>query len=351
MTQALALADHLRDAGHELTRVLVGRSALRPLPDYFRRGIGAPVEGFEAPMLVPERRRVGMSGLRTAIHSVRGLPAFTGSVLRLRRTLGKRDADVVVNFYDLLAGVSRLLKARPIPTVSVAHSYLLGHPGSAPAPSGALGRWGLRHLSALTAARSTAVLALSFDEWTGRATGRVRIVPPLLRRDLGRVAPSEGSHLLVYALNPGFGEEVAEWHRRNTTARVHCFIEGGAASVGSSPGHGLEFHELDDRAFLESLAGCRAYVGTAGFESLCEAHWLGKPVLAVPTAGHYEQRYNAADAERAGVARAGTLGDLDAFWNAPRRPHPVAVERFRRWTARAPEVVLGAIEAAAAERR
>ena len=52
------------------------------------------------------------------------------------------------------------------------------------------------------------------------------------------------------------------------------------------------------------MAGCRAYATTAGFESICEAMYLGKPVLMVPA--HIEQDCNAHDAMRAG---AGIISD------------------------------------------
>lgn len=47
------------------------------------------------------------------------------------------------------------------------------------------------------------------------------------------------------------------------------------------------------------MANCRAYASTAGFESICEAMYLGKPVLMVPA--HIEQDCNAYDAMKAGA--------------------------------------------------
>lgn len=52
------------------------------------------------------------------------------------------------------------------------------------------------------------------------------------------------------------------------------------------------------------MAGCKAYASTAGFESICEAMYLGKPVLMVPA--HIEQDCNAYDAMKAG---AGIISD------------------------------------------
>jgi len=50
------------------------------------------------------------------------------------------------------------------------------------------------------------------------------------------------------------------------------------------------------------MAGCKGYATTAGFESVCEAMYLQKSVLMVPT--HIEQECNAHDAMRsdAGVS-------------------------------------------------
>ena len=81
-------------------------------------------------------------------------------------------------------------------------------------------------------------------------------------------------------------------------------------------------------------------MGTAGFESTCEAFFLSKPVLTVPVEGQYEQSFNALDAQRVGAARAGTYADLDDFWHDLPRPDPDSVARFRGWVGSAPEVSL-----------
>ena len=88
-------------------------------------------------------------------------------------------------------------------------------------------------------------------------------------------------------------------------------------------------------------------MGSAGFESICEAFYLGKPVLAIPTAGHYEQTLNGWDAERAGAARAGSYDDLDSFWGQPPVPSQGAVADFRSWVAQAPEMIVRLVELAA----
>ena len=349
MTQALALAAHLRDAGHEIERVLVGRSPWRSVPEYFRAGIEAPVVDFDAPAQVPGTDGRGLSVLRTAADVGARAPAFVGAMETIERETA--SADVVVNFLDLMAGLTRARTRRSRPTVAVAHNYLFLHPALQAAP-------GPQHVrrAVLAYARATTIgadlrIALSFDELPDAPGHRLRVAPPLLRPGLEALSIRDDGYLLAYALNAGYGSEVAGWQRERSDAEVHCYLDGGASALGEAPrpghrdgGPGLHVHDLDQTAFLDHLSGCRAYVGSAGFESLCEAFWLGKPVLAIPTEGQFEQTLNAWDAERCGVARAGAWGEVGSFWDSATAPDPERVAAFRGWAARAGEVVVASVE-------
>lgn len=70
----------------------------------------------------------------------------------------------------------------------------------------------------------------------------------------------------------------------------------------------LSFFQLDDVEFLRQMAGCKAYASTAGFESVCEAMYLGKPIMMVPA--HVEQDCNAFDAVRNGAGIVSSDFDL-----------------------------------------
>jgi uncharacterized protein (TIGR00661 family) len=103
----------------------------------------------------------------------------------------------------------------------------------------------------------------------------------------------------------------------------------------------LSFHALDGEEFLRQMAGCRAVMCTAGFESVCEAAFLGKPVLMVPLDDHHEQRLNAIDAERAGVAIGHPTFDLSALSRLDDR---VEREWFRAWCLEGDVRVVDALE-------
>ena len=347
MTQALAVRDFLEEAGHRVVAVYLGTSPAHPFPAYFSARMNAPIITFLAPTLVPDVDRRGMSVARTVRYNAQGLNSFVAAGLDMRRSLRGHRPDVVVNFFDLIAGFVHAVtwSPRPPPRVALAHAYLMGHPGAAPRPTGWSARVGFSLLARITTAGARRPLGLSFDELPD--TPGVRVTPPLLRRGLDGLTPHDGGYLLAYALNGGYAREVADWQGRNPTVTVHCYVSGGAGGLGLPDSPGLHIHDLDDETFLRHLAGCRAYVGTAGFEAVCEAVYLGKPVLAVPVDGHYEQSFNAADIRRAGVARTGSFQDLDDFWGTLPLPSESRVAAFRAWVACAPAIVVGAVEEAA----
>jgi uncharacterized protein (TIGR00661 family) len=345
MTQALVLADFLRAAGHQVVRVFVGESPHRSVPDYFRSAIGAPLETFDAPTQVPNGARRGASVARTAADALVRLPRFLAAGRRIHRATEK--VDVVVNFLDLVGGISRAVFRTRTPAVAIAHNFVFLHRAFAGAPGSAVTRRAVLAYARATASRADPVVALSYGPLPRDPSQRLLIAPPLLRRELEHLSARDGGYLLAYALNAGYGDLLAEWQRRHPDVELHCYVEGGAAALRTQPGAGFHAHPLAADAFLRHLAACRAYVGSAGFESVCEAFTLGKPALVVPTEGQLEQVLNAWDARRAGAAVWGSYQDLDAFWERPSVPAESAVREFREWVRSAPELLVNAVESAA----
>jgi len=342
MTQALALGAFLRDAGHEVVRVLVGSSPHRTIPSYFREGMQAPIVEFEAPTQVADLDRRALSVGRTMADALRRSPKFVRAMIQIAERTS--DVDVVVNLLDLLGGLSRRLFPVEAPSLAVAHNYLFLHPELANAPGPEHVRRLVMAYTRATATGTERKLALAFADLPNRPEIGLEVVPPLLRPDMDDLQVADGDYLLAYALNPGYGMQLARWQQGTDNAVVHCYVEGGSSSLDGETGDDFHVHDLDADAFLRHLAGCRAFVGSAGFEALCEAHYLGKPVLAVPTDGQFEQTLNAWDAERAGVARAGGYDQLDDFWHKAEPPGQPEVEVFRRWVRSAPGVLVDAVE-------
>lgn len=351
MTQALALAHHLRGAGHTVDRVLVGLGPGWTIPGYFADRIGVPITTFRGPTHSLNAARTGVSTLATLRDAALGLVPMLRAARSRLRTVRPDDTDVVVGFFDVLGGLARAM-GHEVPSVAIGHHYVLLH-REAPTlpPLGGTGRL-LRWMTRLTAHKSAEVLALSFADLDEGAAdeseaGRPVVVPPLLRPELSTVDPRDDGHLLVYAITPGICERVAAWQRTRPEVVVHLYVAGGAAAMASTPGTGCHVHDLDDRGFLEHMGSCRAFAGSAGFESLCEAYYLGKPILAVPTPGQVEQQLNAVDGARADVVRSGTWADLDDFWRHATPPDATSVAAFRAWVDSGPRRFVRHVERAA----
>jgi hypothetical protein len=141
---------------------------------------------------------------------------------------------------------------------------------------------------------------------------------------------------------------VVRWHEAHPGVRLHCFWDRPGAAPVERYDDTLTFHALDDEKFLTMMKRCRGLAMTAGFESVGEAMYLGKPVLMVPVEGHFEQRCNAIDGRHAGAgvaARSFEDGLTRLTAHAPRHESPSP--RFRRWLAGAGRRYVREIEEAA----
>jgi uncharacterized protein (TIGR00661 family) len=134
---------------------------------------------------------------------------------------------------------------------------------------------------------------------------KLQVCPPLLRTELFGLRPKEDDFVLVYLLNSGYIPEIVSYHKKDPSMKLVCFTDSkevkehykGKLVVDEN----LTFYSLNDVRFLDLMSRCKALVCTAGFESVCEAMYLDKPVMMVPVSGHYEQYCNARDASKIGA--------------------------------------------------
>jgi uncharacterized protein (TIGR00661 family) len=112
------------------------------------------------------------------------------------------------------------------------------------------------------------------------------LFPPILRKSVLDLTPQEGEHILVYAtsgfdslinLLPQFPRERFLVYGYNRDA-----VEGN-----------IIYRPFSQTGFLTDLANARAVIATAGFTLITEALYLGKPYLALPMQGQFEQVLNA----------------------------------------------------------
>ncbi|WP_309399933.1 glycosyltransferase family protein [Cerasicoccus maritimus] len=334
-TQAMALRRLLASHGHEVTQVLVGKNDRRDIPQFFKDGIHAPVRMFRSPTFVVDANRRGILIGPTIFKNLLRLPLYIKSFFVIRRRIRRHKPDVVVNFYELLAGLSFMaFRPRKTKIMCVGHQYLLHHPEFEFPPGKVMDRTMLLFNNWMTAFGSDKLLALSFREMDDLPDRKIFVMPPLLRDEVIQLDPKPGDFILLYILNDGYAEEVANWQKQNPHVVIHGFWDRSGAEEMEEYQPNLFFHKLSGVKFLERMATCKAFVSTAGFESICEAMYLDKPVLLRPTGGHFEQQCNAIDAVKAGAGMAAEAFHLDEFMEfiqQDRAPNAA----FRNWARRA----------------
>lgn len=110
-------------------------------------------------------------------------------------------------------------------------------------------------------------------------------LPPVLRKPVLDVTPSERDHRVVYHTSPTF--RAIERLLENFPGKSIIY------GLGEKPSRGnLEYKAHSVHGFLEDIASARYVITNGGHTVISEALHYGKPVLAFPINFAYEQFFN-----------------------------------------------------------
>jgi uncharacterized protein (TIGR00661 family) len=350
LTQALSLAQILKLAGHKVIGAIVGVTAERAVPAFFSEKFTAPVIPVFSPGLVYNAGTNALEPTKTTIQAIRYARPFWRSLKQVRDIIDTQRPDVVVNFYEMLGGMTYALLRPSVPMICIAHQYMAFHPNF----QRPQGQWFYRQAfklnTRLTCFGAQELLALSFDKQRDEPRQKIRIVPPLLRQEITELKPTPGDFLLAYVTQPGLKVELLKAHQQHPDIRMDAF-HADATGPDQVVDETLTYHAIDGKRFLDFMARSRAIVTTAGFESVCEAAYLGKPALMIPQPNHYEQACNAIDGQRAGVGIAADQFDLNQLLAYIPQHNPAVSQQFREWYAQGYFLFLASLNRAATRSR
>ena len=340
LTQALALKQQLLHEGHEVVKVLVGKSKNREIPEFFKTQIESPVEMFLSPNFLPSKDNRRFNLLRSIGYNSLLIPSYLSSINFIRKQIEESGADIIINFYEVLCGITYSLFHFGIPEVCIAHQYLFLHPSFQMPKKYPLPESLLKLFTQITCIGASSKLALSIRDNSDTPVHGIKVVPPLLREEAKTVVRHHGDYIMGYILNAGFAEDVKAWHYMHPHTRLHFFWDKKDAPEELKIDDTLTFHRINNVKFLKYMAGCKAYATTAGFESVCEALYMGKPCMMIPA--HVEQVCNAVDAEREMVGVMSSDFNIDKL-KAFAHGYEEDVE-FRMWENNAETRIMAAIE-------
>ena len=91
LTQALALKQMLLHEGHEVVKVLVGKSKNRVIPEFFQDKIGTPVEVFDSPNFLPSKDNRKFNLLRSLAYNTLLVPGYLSSIHLIRKNIQESE--------------------------------------------------------------------------------------------------------------------------------------------------------------------------------------------------------------------------------------------------------------------
>jgi len=339
MTQAISLRNILVKHGHEVVHVLVGKSPRRQIPQFFFEKIQTPVDTYESPNFVVDKNNVKIQLGRTITYNLVRVHHYFKSMRFIHSVIHEKKPDAVINFYELLFGMYYRLYHPKVKHICIGHQYLLKHPDFV-FPEGWKRDKKLMDINTNTVSYGACkFLALSFRPMRDIPEKKIKVVPPLLRSEVKQLKPVNEGFILGYMLNAGYAAQIEEWHKQNPSVKLHFFWDKKDAPEDLQVSPNLTFHRLNDVKFLNYMSRCAGYASTAGFESICEAMYLGKPIMMVPTAGHFEQACNAVDATLSGAGIASNQFNLSLLADYIPKHKDISTA-FRAWADSAEEVFL-----------
>ena len=330
MTQAISAYTMLKKAGHRVSCVLIGINPHREIPDYVKQKLDSEIIPVECPGFVMDSKLQSVKLIPSVVQTFLKLGVYKKSLRTIHKKVNEHKPDVIINFYNPLGGLYNYLYKPAVPLYCIAHQYIYLHPEYEFPMGKAMDKRAIKFYTRITSIGAAKRLALSFYPISDHEKGSIVGFPPLLRKEVMEQEIKNEGFLLVYLVNSGYAEAIIKWHKKNPDVELHCFTDN--KSLSDKHDDKLCFHQLDDKKFLQMMASCSGMVSTAGFESICEAMYLGKPVLMVPVQGNYEQYCNAHDAckPNAGAGIRDSTFDIDRLLNYM-PSHKKNNTEFRQW--------------------
>lgn len=305
INRSAVVIDALRRRGHTVDVQLVGHAP----PPYAAQVLGrfdfAPYNRFVL--------RDGRLAVRETVGGyLRHTPGRRWAIRRLARQIARRRYDCVISDFEAVTAAAA--RRAGCPVVGVAGQYRITRT-DCPGPRAPVDRTAaLIMMNAWTPGLDD-YYAVSFSP--ARATRRdTHVIGPLVGADVRARTPSHGGFRLAYLYTYPI-ERIVEVLRGHGPFRVYG--KGIDEQVED-----IRFCHTSRDGFLDDLAACEGVLLNGSFQAVCEAATLSKPMLSIPFAGQYEERFNAHLIDACGLGHQAPTLTWDAIgrWIAESHPPP-----------------------------
>lgn len=285
LTQSVAFREIMEKAGHQCTGVFTGSSKRRKIPDFYQKKNNQQLFTFRSPNFLRNKKNTHYLISISILLNIIIFPRYINSVFFINKKIKELRPDLIINFYEPLCGLWKLLFHDQTPLISIAHQYYYKKPGfnMKGKPTDLLA---IRILHKVTSYGSDWLFAIHLCN--DPAFGKTTVIPPLLRSEILGADVSNDGHICVYLLNHGLAEGIRRGLEKQPSLKIECFSDQPyKQELGN-----FTLFPISDELFIDSLKSSFGLMTTAGYESVAEAMFLEKPVLMVPVKGHFEQKLN-----------------------------------------------------------
>jgi uncharacterized protein (TIGR00661 family) len=285
-TQAIALKQILDSINIQVSAAYIGKNHNNRNHNWVFDDLSLSPNYFYSPNFIYKNNEVNFP--LTAIKTLKNIKNIRFSIGFLHQEIKKYNPDFIVNFYEPLTPFANHNLNKPV--ITIGHQYMLDHQNY-PNPK----KWRLHKkiillFNKLVAHNSKHILALSYYQ-AKHHNPLISVAPPLLRKSILNAKPHiTPNKVAVYLINP---EQIHNILSQTPNYPNHTFIiynekyttqTFNTSCVPISPN------------FIQDLLSSQYVICSGGFETICEAHYHNKHILAVPTKNHTEQILNTIDA-------------------------------------------------------
>ena len=273
-SRAREMLSHLTDEGHDVRVVSYDRGA-RNLRDDFR------VHEITGTHIVSRDNKVSVPG--TVRKNLGNLGKLRQSWASVGQLLDEWQPHVVITDFEPMTAYAA--RKRGLPLITIDNQHRMRYMSYPPVPRARFDGFVTRSVIRLFVPKPWVSLVTTF--YFGETTDtRAELFPPILRKLVRDAKPETGEHILVY-VTQAF-DSLTDTIRRFPDQSFRVYGFGRDDEDGN-----ISYRPFSVQGFLDDLRRARGVVATAGFTLMTESLHLGKPLLALPMQGQYEQRLNA----------------------------------------------------------
>jgi uncharacterized protein (TIGR00661 family) len=302
-SRAKEIISHLEQKGHTVKAVSYDKG-YKNLKPYFN------VEKIFGLHFAYRNNRVRY--LPTVLKNLRKTPEMIKSINKVSNIVDAFKPQIIFSDYEPISGIVANIKK--IPLISIDNQHRLTNTKIEYPKQYKKEALAAKAVTNLMIFNSRACLVTAFVK-TKVLNKKTFIFPPILREEVLKTKTKQGDYILVY-MTSEFRDMIDLLKSINKVFVVYGFNK-------SKKEKNLIFKKASQREFLKNLANCEGVIANAGFTLITESLYLGKPYLALPVAGQFEQVLNAYQVEKLGYGKywdelnkekiEGFLGNLELY--------------------------------------